>query len=149
MSIWVPFCLVFGSNLTSKIDQKSTKIDVKLHLIWDIVFGFVLGVILVPTWAQPDLKIVDFSLCFVYFLKNDLCKLASISSLIWVPTWLHFRPQNRPKSAPTWVPRAIQILNDFWIVFYSFLVAFMVPKCSHAGPKLAPNLATEPPPSGP
>ena len=86
-----------------------------------------------------------FFIMFVYFLKNDLCKLASISSLIWVPTWLHFRPQNRPKSVPTWVPRAIQILNDFWIVFCSFLVPFLDPKCTHVGPKLAPNLATGPP----
>ena len=58
------------SNLTSKIDQKFTKTGVKMHLIWDIVFGFVLGVILVPTWSQPDPKIVDFSLCFVYFLEK-------------------------------------------------------------------------------
>ena len=55
--IWVPFWSVLGSNLTSEIDQKLTKFDVKMHLIWDIAFGFVLGVILVPTWTQPDPKI--------------------------------------------------------------------------------------------
>ena len=55
----------FWVQLDLQNRQKLTKIDVKMHLIWDIVFGFVLGVILVPTWTQPDRKIVDFSLCFV------------------------------------------------------------------------------------
>ena len=54
----------FWDQLDLQIDQKLIKIDVKTHLIRDIVFGFVLGVILVPTWTQPDPKIVDFS-CFV------------------------------------------------------------------------------------
>ena len=71
MSIWVPFWSVFGSNLTSKIDQKLVKIDVKMHSLWDMVFGFPFGVILVPTWTQPDSKIVDFSLCFIYFFENE------------------------------------------------------------------------------
>ena len=44
----------FWDQLDLQIDQKLIKIDVKTHLIRDIVFGFVLGVILVPTWTQPD-----------------------------------------------------------------------------------------------
>ena len=67
---WMPYGSVSGSNLASKIDQNWTKIGFKMHFIWDIVFGYVLGAILEPTWSQPDPKIVDFSLCFVYIFEN-------------------------------------------------------------------------------
>ena len=71
MSIWVPFWSVLGCNLTSKIDQKLSKNCVKMHLIGDIVFGFVFGVISGSTWIHPESKKVDFPLCFIYFLANQ------------------------------------------------------------------------------
>ena len=83
-----------------------------------------LGTLWVRFWdqlgANRTQKLLIFHYVFHVFLKIDLCKLASISNLIWVPTWLHFPPQHRPKSARRWVPRAMQILMEFWIVFCRF-----------------------------
>ena len=87
-----------------------------------------LGTFWVRFWDQLGANRTQKSLIFHYvfhiFLKIDLCKLASISNFIWVPTWLHFPLQHRFKSARRWVPRAMQILMEFWIIFLSFLAPF-------------------------
>ena len=65
------------------------------------------------------------------FLKIDHFKLTSILEPILEPIWLHFRPQNPPKSAPSWLPRAIPKMTVFFDHFFIVLSSFF-------GPKLGP-----------
>ena len=127
---------------------KSTKIDQKSMLrcilsgtpFWD------------PSWAQfwgqldppPTPKYWFLYWFFQVFLNIDHFKLTSILEPILEPTWLHFRPQNPPKTAPSWIPKAIQKLTPFRIVFQHFFARFWLPRWAHVGAMLGPKSPPEP-----
>ena len=127
----VPFCLPNWPPKPSKIDQKSMlKSPPFLLLFFDrFLVGFCSQV------APPKTKKSSKNNWFYsVFCKIGLPKLRSIFGAFLVPTWVHFASQNPPKTLQKPIPRRINFLINFCMVFVSIFRRFGTPTWSYLGP---------------